>query len=108
MRGRHSDVVIIGAGPYGLASAAYLQAAGLETRVFGDPMSFWERQMPAGMFLRSNLAASHIADPKQELTLEGYSRRNGGHIGKPIPLDLFVKYGHWYQKQAVPNVERRY
>ncbi len=100
-------VAVIGAGPYGLGSAAYLQSAGIETRVFGEPMSFWERQMPAGMFLRSNLGASHIADPNQKLTLEEYCRQNGGQISKPIPLPLFTSYGHWFQRQAVPSVERR-
>ena len=58
-------VTVIGAGPYGLASAAYLRAAGVETRVFGETMSFWEKQMPAGMCLRSSWDASHIADPEQ-------------------------------------------
>jgi FAD-dependent urate hydroxylase len=43
-----TDVVIIGAGPYGLAAAAHLGRAGVEARVFGDPMSFW-RGMPDGM-----------------------------------------------------------
>ena len=57
------SVAIIGAGPYGLSAAAYLRAAGVEARVFGHPMAFWDTQMPAGMHLRSNWAASHIADP---------------------------------------------
>jgi cation diffusion facilitator CzcD-associated flavoprotein CzcO len=56
-------VVIIGAGPYGLAAAAHLRAAGVEPRVFGEPMAFWQRQMPKGMRLRSPWTASHIADP---------------------------------------------
>ena len=84
------EVTILGAGPYGLSSAAYLQAAGIEARVFGDPMSFWEDQMPAGMCLRSNWGASHIADPKGELTLDEYCRQKGNHISKPIPLERFV------------------
>jgi FAD-dependent urate hydroxylase len=110
MNGKTLDVhvAIIGAGPYGLSSAAYLRAAGIETRVFGDPMAFWENQMPAGMCLRSNWGASHIADPTQALTLDEYCRQKGNHISKPIPLDRFVDYGHWYQGQAVPNLERRY
>jgi 2-polyprenyl-6-methoxyphenol hydroxylase-like FAD-dependent oxidoreductase len=38
------DVAIVGAGPYGLSAAAHLKAAdGLDVRVFGEPMSFWER-----------------------------------------------------------------
>jgi len=100
-------VTVIGAGPYGLSSAAYLRAAGVETRVFGEPMAFWEKQMPAGMYLRSHPMASHIADPKQELTLDAYCRENGNHVPKPVPLDLFVDYGRWYQGQAVPDLDKR-
>jgi FAD-dependent urate hydroxylase len=99
--------VVVGAGPYGLSAAAYLRAAGIETRVFGEPMAFWKDQMPTGMCLRSNWGASHIADPKQELTLDAYCRQNGNHISKPIPLERFVDYGRWYQSQAVRNLENR-
>lgn len=101
------NLVILGAGPYGLSAATYLRAAGVEARIFGEPMSFWEKQMPAGMCLRSNWGASHIADPGQELTLDAYCREKGNHLSKPIPLDRFVDYGRWYQQQAVPNLEQR-
>ena len=101
------NVTVVGAGPYGLSSAAYLRAAGLETRVFGEPMSFWGNQMPAGMCLRSNWGASHIADPKRALTLDEYVRQKGNHISKPIPLDRFVDYGRWFQSQAVPDLDKR-
>lgn len=109
MNGHTQDcnVAIIGAGPYGLAAANYLSSVGVEARVFGEPMSFWAKQMPVGMCLRSNLGASHIADPKQSLTLDEYCRQSGEKISKPIPLNLFVRYGLWYQHQAVPNVEDR-
>ena len=63
--------------------------------------------MPAGMCLRSNWGASHIADPKQALTLDEYARQKGNHISKPIPLNRFVDYGRWYQSQAVPDLEKR-
>jgi hypothetical protein len=104
----HCNVAIIGAGPYGLSAAAYLRAAAIETLVFGDPMAFWRSQMPAGMCLRSNWGASHIADPKQELTLDAYSRQNGNHISKPIPLQRFIDYGCWYQRLAVPDLDERH
>jgi hypothetical protein len=103
----NSYAVVVGAGPYGLSAAAYLRSAGIEARVFGEPMAFWENQMPDGMCLRSNWGASHIADPKQELTLDAYCREKGNHISKPIPLARFVDYGRWYQSQAVPDLERR-
>ena len=101
------NVTIIGAGPYGLSMAAYLRSAGIETRVFGEPMSFWEKQMPVGMCLRSNWGASHIADPKRELTFDAYCRENGNHVGKPIPIERFIDYGRWFQRKAVPTVERK-
>jgi hypothetical protein len=100
-------VIVIGAGPYGLSAAAYLRAAGIETKVFGEPMGFWEDQMPAGMCLRSNWGASHIADPKQGLTLDAFCRQKGSDISRPIPLDRFIDYGRWYQIQAVPELDRR-
>ena len=100
------DVTIIGAGPYGMSAAAYLRAAGVETRVFGEPMAFWENRMPAGMFLRSNWGASHIADPESKVTLDAYRLSTGNHLSAPIPLERFVDYGHWYQRQLVPDVDK--
>ena len=65
------DVAIIGAGPYGLSASAHLRTIkGLDVHTFGEPMSFWERNMPVGMLLRSGWAATHIASPNESLTLE--------------------------------------
>jgi thioredoxin reductase len=103
-----NDVIIIGAGPYGLSAAAHLRAIpGLQTRVFGQPMSFWEQNMPAGMLLRSPWSATHIADPKNALTLDAYVAANGNHLPQPIPLDRFIHYGRWFQEQVAPNLDRR-
>lgn len=109
MRNKSTDsfVTVIGAGPYGLSAAAHLRAARVEARVFGEPMAFWQNHMPAGMCLRSNLAASHIADPRREFTIDEYCRQNGNHVGKPIPLERFVNYGLWFQQRAVPDVDQR-
>lgn len=102
-----SQVVIIGAGPYGLAAAAHLRAAGIETRVFGEAMEFWEKQMPVGMLLRSVWSACQISDPQRQLTLEGYEAAHGVRVSKPVPLDAFINYGRWFQGQAVPDLDRR-
>jgi cation diffusion facilitator CzcD-associated flavoprotein CzcO len=102
------DVAIIGAGPYGLSAAAHLRTVkGLELRVFGAPMSFWDRNMPAGMFLRSAWTATHIAHPTGLLTLEAFQAMTGHQFSAPVPLDCFVQYGLWYQRQAVPDVDLR-
>jgi len=77
------QVAIIGAGPYGLATAACLCAAKTETCVFGEPMEFWENQMPEGMLLRSSW----------DLTLNNYSASQRVPVPSPVPLDRFVDYG---------------
>jgi cation diffusion facilitator CzcD-associated flavoprotein CzcO len=102
------DVTILGAGPYGLSAAAHLnQIRGLELRIFGEPMEFWKSHMPEGMLLRSPWEASHISDPKTALTMESYGTEIGIDIPRPIPLDRFVEYGLWFQRQAVPQIDRR-
>lgn len=102
------DVTVIGAGPYGLSATAHLRTIpGLDVRVFGKPMSFWECNMPKGMFLRSGWDATHIADPTNSLTLEAFQSASGRHFSKPVPLDCFVQYGQWYQHQALPDLDQR-
>lgn len=102
------DLVIVGAGPYGLAATNYLRTIkGFEVHTFGEPMSFWERHMPVGMFLRSNWTATQIADPHQALTLEAFQAAIGARVSTPVPLDKFVQYGRWYQQQAVRDVDPR-
>jgi len=101
------EVAIIGAGPYGLAVGAHLRTAAVETRVFGDPMAFWRRNMPNGMKLRSPWRASTIADPAHAFTLDVFAQANGIAKIENLPLADFVRYGEWFQRRAVPNVDRR-
>jgi cation diffusion facilitator CzcD-associated flavoprotein CzcO len=102
-----ADVVVVGAGPYGLSAAAHLRrVGGLDVRVFGEPMSFWAG-MPHGMLLRSAWDACHIGFPDGELTLDEYKLSSGREFDKPVPLDVFIDYGQWFQRTAVPDVDRR-
>jgi thioredoxin reductase len=102
-----SEVVIVGAGPYGLSVAAHARAAGLQARVFGRPMESWVGHMPSGMFLKSEGWASNLSHPAGELTLEAYCQQRGlrYQYGVPIPRQTFVDYGRWFQAEAVPDVE---
>ena len=101
------SVVVIGAGPYGLSAAAHLIRMGVNVRVFGEPMESWAHHMPAGMMLRSRREASNIADPGRALGLESYEAASGLDRAEPIPGARFVDYGRWFQKRAIPTLERR-
>ncbi|MFG2524915.1 NAD(P)-binding domain-containing protein [Streptomyces sp. NPDC048527] len=103
-----APVVVIGAGPYGLSTAAHLKARGLSVRVFGSPMASWAENMPAGMLLKSPPSASVLSAPERGFTLDGYCRQAGesrlsGH--DQVPVELFVRYGRWFAEQLVPEVE---
>jgi len=102
-----ADVIVIGAGPYGLAAAAHLRMAGVDTHAFGKPMSFWEEHMPKGMLLRSPWGASHIGDPRGSLSLDEFERVRGSEIARPIPLADFVSYGRWFQHRILSDLDGR-
>lgn len=102
-----SQVAIIGAGPYGLSSAAFLRDAGIEPLVFGEPMGFWRSRMPSGMLLRSRRRSSHIADPRLALTIDRYEQSTGDRLPQPIEIERFLAYSDWYRHKVVPHVDPR-
>lgn len=101
-----ADVVIVGAGPYGLVAAAHLRAAGIETAIFGEVMGFW-KALPKGMLLRSEWAAAHLSDPAHPSTLFDYETATGQHLPQRIPMTEFARYGDWFQQNSVPIVDPR-
>jgi cation diffusion facilitator CzcD-associated flavoprotein CzcO len=105
---KSKEVVVIGAGPYGLSTAAYLQAAGLNPYVIGQPMTFWKENMPRGMCLRSTPEASRIAAPQKQFSLQAFERVLGRKLPEPVPVEDFVRYGEWFQKQVVPDLDTRH
>src|SRR5215472_3854330 len=102
-----AEVAVIGAGPYGLSAAAHLRVAGVDVRIFGKPMEFWADKMPAGMLLRSPRVASNISDPSAFHTLEAFESATGIAPAAPIPLETFVEYGQWFQRQLISNLDQK-
>jgi pyridine nucleotide-disulfide oxidoreductase len=103
-----TDVVVVGAGPYGLSVAAHLAARGVEHRTIGRTMHTWERHMPDGMFLKSEGCASSIDEPWGRWTLRAFCQQAGleySEAGRPVPIETFREYGRWFQEQLVPHVE---
>ena len=70
-------------------------------------MSFWDSNMPKGMFLRSAWTATHISAPGSTASLEAFQASTGTSFSTPVPLEKFVQYGRWFQKQMVPNLDQR-
>ncbi|MFD8208020.1 FAD-dependent oxidoreductase [Streptomyces sp. NPDC059695] len=102
------DLVVVGAGPYGLSVAAHAAAQGLDLRVFGRSMESWHA-MPSGMFLKSEPWASHLSDPEGRYGLDAYAAARGvrAEHGVPLPVERFAAYGDWFARQAVPPVDER-
>jgi thioredoxin reductase len=109
--GTVTDVAIIGAGPYGLSLGAYLANAGLNIRVFGQPMHTWQNRMPEGMVLKSEGFASNLWHPDGAFTLGDYCRDHGlpyKDTGLPVPVQTFCDYGVAFQQRFVPMLDQRW
>ena len=104
----HYDVVVVGAGPYGLSTAAHLLGRGLKIAIFGKSVSFWREQMPKGMLLRSEWWATSLSDPHKLYAMECYLQERGEHPQAPLPIGMFIDYTQWFQKHVVPNVDETY
>jgi FAD-dependent urate hydroxylase len=100
----HVPLLVIGAGPYGLATAACAKSAGIEQIVVGKPMAFWRENMPAGMFLRSG-PDWHL-DAAGVHTFMAYLDERGIDPSDvdPIPVALFLDYVDWFEERADVDV----
>jgi hypothetical protein len=93
-----TSLLVIGAGPYALSTAALARDRGIDTMVVGRPMGFWREHMPAGMFLRSG-PDWHL-DPSAVHTLEAYleERALAPEEVDPLPIGLFLDYAEWFRE----------
>ena len=93
------ELLVIGAGPYGIATAAYAKYLGVPVTVVGKTLDFWKTNMPRGMFLRSgpdwHLDARDVATFKAYCNMRG---RTPSQV-KPVPLDTFLDYASWFMGQ---------
>jgi cation diffusion facilitator CzcD-associated flavoprotein CzcO len=99
------DFVIIGAGPYGLALAARLQAANVDYLLFGRVMSFWSEHVPRGTRVLSDPADCSFSHA--EFDINAYSIFRGAPFLRSPTAEEFVAYGRWFQRYACRNLDER-
>jgi cation diffusion facilitator CzcD-associated flavoprotein CzcO len=96
-----TDLLIIGAGPFGLALAAQASHDHIEHLVIGKPMEFWRRNMPEGMFLRS--ACDWHLDPTNVYTIDAFLRSQGKTSSdvEPLSLKFYLFYAEWFRSKRI-------
>jgi len=94
-----TNLLIIGAGPFGLAVAAQASHDQIEHLIVGKPMEFWHHHMPKGMYLRS--ACDWHLDPLNIDTIEAYChfQNKTAQEVEPLSLDFYLAYVDWFQRQ---------
>lgn len=101
-----ADVVVVGAGPYGLSAAAHLSQLQLKVAIFGKPMSLWREHMPEGMLLRSYWWATNLSDPQHHYGLARYAQETNQELIDPLPGAVIAEYGLWFQRHTVPHLDQ--
>ncbi len=100
------DLIIVGAGPYGLACAAQAKKERLNYLLVGAPMKFWYESMPGFMQLRSPFVASSIYGADDNLSLKAFYDETGRSHTRTtrIPVKVYLQYVEWYVKNAGLNI----
>jgi len=98
-RVRETDLLIIGAGPFGLAMAAYARHLKLDHLIVGELMDSWKSNMPREMILRSHVDW-HL-DAAEEYSFERYlvTRNLTAETVEPLSRDFYLEYVDWFQSE---------
>ena len=104
----HTNLLIVGAGPFGIAAASLARDCAIDHMMVGSPMAFWREHMPAGMYLRS--AADWHLDPAGVCTIEQFLGTQGltRKDAEPLSLRRYLQYADWLQtEKGLQSVDDR-
>jgi thioredoxin reductase len=93
------DVAIVGAGPFGLSVAAWLDDR--RTCVFGAPMQTWRTLMSPDMLMRSAWEETSLSARGERGSIDEWIAASGAAKQEPIPLGLFLQYAEWFRDRFV-------
>lgn len=89
-----SQVVVVGAGPYGIAVALELHYRGLDVVVVGRPFATWHHHTLEVMNLRSDPRGSSVWSPDDRFAFPDFLRRGGFGAGDHsiVPISRYRRY----------------
>ncbi len=96
------NLVIVGAGPYGLAVGHAAKEAGLDYVMLGSPLSMWH-SLPQSMPLRTKMTSRF--DPLGRGSFNTFLRERGMQEDTNIPIarETFIEYVGWVQAREPLN-----
>lgn len=103
------DVLVIGAGPYGLSISAHLRALEVNHLIVGAPMASFRIYSPAGRVMKSEPYASAFASPRPGYDVRAFSEERGIEYKDRVvelSLERFLDYADWYADKLVPDIRQ--
>jgi thioredoxin reductase len=101
------EVLVIGAGPFGLSISAHLRALGISHQIVGKANGTYRSHVPVGMNMKSEPYATDMATPKPGYNIAAYCAQHGldyqDRLG-PLTLERFLAYADWFTEQLVPGI----
>lgn len=58
--------------------------------------------------LRSHWWATSFSDPYKQYGLARYFQESGQYDVDPLPVEILIQYGFWFQKHMVPHIDEMY
>jgi thioredoxin reductase len=101
------EVLVIGAGPFGLSISAHLRALGISHQIVGRANGTYRSHVPVGMNMKSEPYATDMATPKPGYNIAAYCAQHGldyqDRLG-PLTLERFLGYADWFTDKLVPGI----